>query len=80
VSTILVVDDVAANRALLVTLLRHQGHRLLEAAEGREALAAGVFFVLTKPVEPEQMLKIGRRALIGETETGLPRVSAHNGI
>jgi hypothetical protein len=26
------------------------------------------------------MLKIGRRALIGETETGLPRVSAHNGI
>jgi response regulator RpfG family c-di-GMP phosphodiesterase len=47
VSTILVVDDVAANRALLVTFLRHQGHRLLEAAEGRETLAAGVSFVLT---------------------------------
>jgi two-component system cell cycle sensor histidine kinase/response regulator CckA len=130
VSTILVVDDVAANRELLVTLLRYQGHRLFEAADGREALAAiqaehpdlvitdvlmpvmdgyefvrqlrlnpttsripvvfytahygerearafalssGVSFVLTKPVEPEGVLKIVGRALAGETETGLPQ-------
>jgi PAS domain S-box-containing protein len=38
--TILVVDDLSANRALLVTLLRHQGHRLIEAGDGRQGLAA----------------------------------------
>ncbi len=37
-ATILVVDDLAANRQLLVTLLRAQGHRLLEAANGCDAL------------------------------------------
>ena len=39
-ATILIVDDVSANRKLLVTLLGHEGHRLLEAADGREGLAA----------------------------------------
>ena len=39
-ATILVVDDLAANRDVLVILLRHHGHRLLEAADGREGLAA----------------------------------------
>jgi PAS domain S-box-containing protein len=39
-ATILVVDDLSANRAVLVTLLGHQGHRLIEAADGREGLAA----------------------------------------
>ena len=38
-ATILVVDDLAANRDLLVTLLRYHGHRMLEAANGRDALA-----------------------------------------
>src|SRR5206468_3973456 len=38
-STILIVDDLSANRAFLVTLLRYKGHRVLEAADGREALA-----------------------------------------
>ena len=38
-ATILVVDDRPINRDLLVTLLRHGGHRLLEAATGKEALA-----------------------------------------
>ncbi len=39
-ATILIVDDLSTNRKFLVTLLRHHGHRLLEAADGREALAA----------------------------------------
>ena len=39
-ATILVVDDLAANREVLVMLLGHHGHRLLEAADGREAIAA----------------------------------------
>jgi PAS domain S-box-containing protein len=39
-ATILVVDDIESNRDVLVTLLRHHGYRLLEAADGREALAA----------------------------------------
>lgn len=38
-ATILVVDDVAANRDLLTTLLGYRGHRLLEAADGAGALA-----------------------------------------
>src|SRR5687768_10737876 len=39
-ATILVVDDLAANRKVLATLLRSQGHRLLEAGDGDTALAA----------------------------------------
>jgi PAS domain S-box-containing protein len=39
-ATILVVDDLSANREVLVLLLGHQGHRLIEAADGREGLAA----------------------------------------
>src|SRR5439155_16033766 len=36
---ILVVDDRPAGRESLVKLLRHSGHRLLEAGDGAEALA-----------------------------------------
>jgi diguanylate cyclase (GGDEF)-like protein/PAS domain S-box-containing protein len=36
---ILVVDDLPANRALVVTLIGHSGHQALEAADGEEALA-----------------------------------------
>ncbi|MGE0680731.1 MAG: ATP-binding protein [Candidatus Binatia bacterium] len=38
-ATILVVDDHLTNREFLVTLLGYSGHRLLEAADGAEALA-----------------------------------------
>lgn len=38
IATILIVDDLAANRIFLVTLLRHHGHRVLEAANGTEGL------------------------------------------
>src|SRR3954447_799265 len=37
-ATILIVDDLAANRQFLVTLLAYHGHRLLEAGNGREGL------------------------------------------
>jgi len=39
-ATILIVDDLSANRKFLVTLLGHNGHRLVEAANGRDGLAA----------------------------------------
>ena len=39
-ATILIVDDLSANRKVLVALLRHQGHRVLEAADGRQGLVA----------------------------------------
>jgi DNA-binding NtrC family response regulator len=39
-ATILIVDDLAANRDFLVTLLRYHGQRLLEAADGSQGLAA----------------------------------------
>ncbi len=35
---ILVVDDLPANRALVVTLIGHSGHQALEAADGAQAL------------------------------------------
>jgi len=38
-ATILVVDDLATNREVLVALLRYKGHRLLEAEDGHQALA-----------------------------------------
>jgi CheY-like chemotaxis protein len=127
VSTILVVDDIAANRELLVTLLRYQGHRMLEAADGGEglavvhaehpdlvitdvlmpvmdgyelvrqlrvdpatsgipvvfytahygerearalALSSGVSFVLTKPIEPDEVLKIVGRDSLAKRRRG----------
>ena len=39
-ATILIVDDLKANRTFLVTLLSDKGHRLLEAKNGSEALTA----------------------------------------
>jgi len=39
-ATILIVDDLSANRTFLATLLGHQGHRMLEAANGNDALAS----------------------------------------
>ena len=39
-ATILIVDDLAANRTYLVTLLRHHGHTMIEATDGKAALAA----------------------------------------
>jgi signal transduction histidine kinase/DNA-binding response OmpR family regulator len=38
-ATILIVDDLAANRKFLVTLLAREGYRTLEAANGGDALA-----------------------------------------
>ena len=38
-ATVLVVDDIATNRKLLLVLLNHMGHRSLEAADGSDALA-----------------------------------------
>lgn len=39
-ATILIVDDEAANRLLVVTLLQYAGHRVLEASTGHEGLQA----------------------------------------
>src|SRR6202030_2939389 len=39
VATILIVDDGPGNREYLVAVLGDSGHRLLEAADGAEALA-----------------------------------------
>ena len=36
---ILIVDDVAANRDLVATVVRHMGHQALEASDGLQALA-----------------------------------------
>jgi CheY-like chemotaxis protein len=38
-ATILIVDDLSANRNFLATPLRDHAHRVLEAADGREGLA-----------------------------------------
>ena len=39
-ATILIVDDLSTNRKVLVTLLSGHGHRVLEAADGCQGLAA----------------------------------------
>ena len=39
-ATILIVDDISANRAFLARLLQAQGHRPIEGVNGREGLAA----------------------------------------
>jgi diguanylate cyclase (GGDEF)-like protein/PAS domain S-box-containing protein len=37
---ILIVDDNATNRKLLVSLLEHEGHEMMEAVDGKDALAS----------------------------------------
>ncbi|HKY22929.1 MAG TPA: response regulator [Vicinamibacterales bacterium] len=126
-ATILIVDDIAANREVLRTLLSYQHHRLLEAADGREglalarsehpdlvitdvlmpimdgyelvrqlrlhsdtsgipvvfytahygerearalALSSGVMHVLTKPVDPEDVLRVVSSVLSGHVTSG----------
>ena len=59
----------ATRRIPVVFYTAHYGEREARAF----ALSSGVSFVLTKPVEPEEVLKIVGRALAGETETGLPQ-------
>jgi PAS domain S-box-containing protein len=124
-ATILIVDDLVANRTSLAALLRPEGHELLEAADGRAGLeavrahhpdlvitdvlmpvvdgrefvrqlriepltstipvlfytapygerearalarASGVPYVLTKPPQPVEVLKIVREVLAGTLE------------
>jgi PAS domain S-box-containing protein len=128
-ATILIADDLSANREVLVTVLRHHGHRMLEAVDGREALAvvqaehpdlvitdvlmpvmdgyelvrrlrldpttagtpvvfytahygegearalalsSGVAYVLTKPVQSEEVVRIIGLLLSGQSEAGIP--------
>ena len=56
--TVLVVDDVAAVRSVLRRGLEKDGHRILEAADGREALRIlareSVQVVVTDILMPEQ--------------------------
>jgi diguanylate cyclase len=47
---VLVVDDNPTNRKLLVTLVSHLGHRVFEAADGREAL------VVVRAVHPQLVI------------------------
>src|ERR1700726_4068349 len=85
-ATILVVDDLAANRDVLVILLRHHGHRLVEAADGREGLAAVqaehpdlvITDVLMPGVEGYELV---RQLRLDPTTRGIPVVfyTAHYG-
>ena len=49
-ATILIVDDQPTNRELLLTLLGYGDHRLLEAADGSEALT------ITRAVKPDLVI------------------------
>jgi CheY-like chemotaxis protein/PAS domain-containing protein len=85
-ATILIVDDLPDNRRFLVTLLCHQGHRLLEAADGREALAAVKAerpdLVITDVLMPVMDgYELGRQLRLDPTTSGIPVVfyTAHYG-
>src|SRR6202035_2418573 len=85
-ATILIVDDLSADRKLLVTLLRAHGHRLLEAANGREGLAAAhaehpdlvITDVLMPVMDGYEFL---RQLRLDPTTSGIPIVfsTAHYG-
>src|SRR4026209_552236 len=83
---ILIVDDLPANREFLVVLLRHQGHRLLEAADGSEGLAVVQAdrpdLVITDVLMPVMDgYEFGRHLRLDRTPGGLPVVfyPAHSG-
>src|SRR5688572_11113129 len=62
--------DEATRNTPVVFYTAHYGEREARAL----ALASGVAFVLTKPVQPEEVLTVVARALSGETEAGGPAV------
>jgi two-component system, cell cycle sensor histidine kinase and response regulator CckA len=85
-ATILIVDDLPANREFLVVLLRHQGHRLLEAADGSEGLAVVQAdrpdLVITDVLMPVMDgYEFVRQLRLDPTTSGLPVVfyTAHYG-
>ncbi|HXL86063.1 MAG TPA: PAS domain S-box protein, partial [Gemmatimonadaceae bacterium] len=85
-ATVLIVDDLSANRKFLVTLLGHQGHRVLEAADGREGLAAVQAehpdLVITDVLMPVMDgYEFVRRLRLDPTTSGIPVVfyTAHYG-
>jgi two-component system cell cycle sensor histidine kinase/response regulator CckA len=85
-ATILIVDDLAANREFLVTLLRHQGHRVVEAADGSEGLAAvraeHPDLVITDVLMPVMDgYELARQLRLDPTTSGIPVVlyTAHYG-
>ena len=85
-ATILIVDDLPANRQFLVALLRHHGHRLLEAADGREGLATAHAerpdLVITDVLMPVMDgYEFVRQLRLAPTTSGIPVVfyTAHYG-
>jgi two-component system, cell cycle sensor histidine kinase and response regulator CckA len=73
VATVLVVDDVAVNRDLVRTVLRHQGHVTVEASGGAAALEVLAHerpdLVLTDVVMPEMDGYDLARAIRADTAT-----------
>src|SRR6186997_2488984 len=85
-ATILIVDDLATNRDFLVTLLRHQGHRMVGAADGREGLDAVYAehpdLVITDVLMPVMDgYELVRRLRLDPATSGIPVVfyTAHYG-
>src|SRR5438128_2516046 len=59
---VLVVDDQAPNRELIVGLLRHRGHEPLEAGDGLQALA-----VVREALSDEESFDREHRRLLADT-------------
>src|SRR5579862_9568974 len=85
-ATILIVDDLSPNRQLLVTLLGFHGHRPIEAANGREGLAAARAehpdLVITDVLMPEMDgYELVRQLRLDPATSGIPVVfyTAHYG-
>ncbi|MEV8021115.1 fused response regulator/phosphatase [Streptomyces sp. NPDC086554] len=66
VSTVLVVDDVAATRYALSAVLRRAGHRVVLAASAREALT-----------ELDTLLRAGQLPDVALVDVGLPDMSGY---
>ncbi len=78
-ATILVVDDRAINRQLLVTLLGYRDHRVLEASDGLEALELlrkeQVDLVITDIMMPRlDGAELAKRIRAGEQTSSIPVV------
>jgi len=77
-TTVLIVDDVAADRLLMRTLLEQKGYRVAEATGGAQALAllereAEISLVLLDLLMPEMSGKEALRRIRGSVRTaGLP--------
>jgi response regulator RpfG family c-di-GMP phosphodiesterase len=64
--TVLIVDDHADNRSVLIAMLAHRGHRLIESEKGRQGGSNGENYVVPLWSPDHQKSRVRERKAAGK--------------